>query len=551
MRRSLSLTLPAAIALIAGLLFAGSGAQAADNDTVQYGPPTDAACLPLIAGRTGLIGLEGVPTLSSLIGQSAWGQAAPAALALPDRIWFKDASNTVSARYAFALRDGRLYARPAKNGVGDAGSTWRQVKLPACLDGKITAISADSNLLLALGPGRQLYSHNMPGGDLAPERWTWRWGPYLWTGLGTKLPKSLTDFATSDFSAPATFTDIAGRAHQPIGVATLYLLADNGRRLTYLDPWLPADESREVCLPAGGTAAIAGMDATRSTVAVVTKSGQIHTRLYDFDVTGANPVFGEYTWDDNAPANSTAWQLPVRDWTRQPQPPGKTTDRITILSTGNNPGDQQLHVEGWRGTKSGVWTKKLNAKTWSFTRTTAAVAGNSVPRAAAKITPATQRYLGTMGGKPAEISSFNWACTPTTVRVEIANGLNVDLTLWAYDGFRQANRAKGLDDHPREYNAAIEVPRVTWSALPKADPRLRSWIEQHLDGRITVSPISVTSTRLRFLKPCWDLTLNGKPARADALPIPPDPGVLLGRLKQAQQDNRLPGSCFVTSLPLG
>ena len=95
------------------------------------------------------------------------------------------------------------------------------------------------------------------------------------------------------------------------------------------------------------------------------------------------------------------------------------------------------------------------------------------------------------------------------------------------------------------------MPAKTWKALPKADARLRSWVNENLDGRITVTPISVTRTRLRFLVPCWDLTLDGKPAEADALPTNVDVGSLLGRLSQMQQDGRTPGACILTTPPIG
>lgn len=531
---------------LAALLVAGVvPAHAAPGSAhIEAGPPADPACQPLFFGTTGVLGVgDEPPPLSAVTGQGTWGAPAPAALKLPSRVLLKDARHAVSETYSFALREGRLFARRSTHGIPDQGSTWREVNLPECLDGKLTGISADRNLLLAVGPGRQVYSHSMPDGDLNPGRWTWRWGPYFWMGSGARLPADLNGFATSDLSTPDTFTDGAGRRHEPIGVATLFLLRDQGRRITYLDPWLPTDGSREVCLPDAGTSQLAGMDATGSTLIVAARSGAIFTRMYDFDLTGANAVFGKYTWETGLPADSAAWQLPIPDWKRQPTPPGEFTDRVTIVSTGPDAGDRELRVEGRAGGVTGVWVKQIDAAQWRFVETGAALTGRSLPVATTPIDRKPRRYLGAMGGARAEIAAFDWACTPTRVQVRIGKGAELTLLLHAYDGMRQAPRARGLNDEPREYNAALEVPESTWDELDHADPRVRAWVRANLTGRFTVSPVSATATRLRFLGPCWELTLDGKPPRADVL-SQVDVGQLAGRLSQIVNDGRDPGECF-------
>ncbi len=503
--------------LVLLVMFAAAPVHAAPGaPRIESGPPTDHACLPLVFGTTGVLGVDDqAPPLAAVTGQGTWGAPAPAALKLPSRILLKDTRNTVSANHALALRGGRLFARRATHGVPDKGSIWREVNLPECLRGKLTGISADRNLLLAVGPGGQVYSHSMPGGDLNPGRWTWRWGPYLWMGSGARLPSDLVRFATSDLSKPDTFTDSAGRRHQPIGVATLFLLLDQGRRITYLDPWLPTDSSREVCLPNAGTSQLAGMDATGSTLLVATRSGELFTRMYDFDLTGANAVLGKYTWRTGRPADPASWQLPIPDWKRQPTPPGTFTDRVAIVSTGLDARDRELRVEGRNAGGPGVWVKRIAAPQWRLVRTGGALPGRPLPASSTPITRPARRYLGTMGGATAEIAAFDWACTPTEVRVTVGRGAELTLLLHAYDGMRQSPRPRGLTDDPRECNAALEVPKATWDRLDQADPRVRAWVRVNLTGRFTVNPVSVTATRLRFRGTCWNLTLNGKPARPD------------------------------------
>ena len=71
-----------------------------------------------------------------------------------------------------------------------------------------------------------------------------------------------------------------------------------------------------------------GLSASGSTVLAVSRRGEIYTRLYDFDTSGANTVFGSYSWQQDRPAGDTRWQLPPAGWVRHQNPPGTITDRL-------------------------------------------------------------------------------------------------------------------------------------------------------------------------------------------------------------------------------
>jgi hypothetical protein len=464
---------------------------------------------------------------------------------LPDRIVFKDNRNTFGKEYAFALRRGRIYVRPATEGVGKRGESWRRLELPACLDGHVQAISADHRLLVALGPNRQVYSHDMPGGDLSAERWTWRWGPYFWTGSGLRMFDDVAEWATSEFTSAEWFRDTAGRRHHPIGVATVYLLRGDGRRITYLDPWLPQDESREVCAPRRGTLPMVGISGSGSTVFVVGAHGELYTRLYDFDVSGANTVFGDYTWERGVPADDPRWQLPGPGWVRQPQPPGRVTDLISIAKTGEDAADRVLRVEGRDSSgHGGYWEKSLTAQRWVFVRTGAKLRGNLLPEGQGERQDADdRRYVGTIGGRRAAITDFNPECSPAHLQVQVTRAHSIDLLVHSSDGLRQERRERGLSDVPREYNGAIEIPGRTWRTLERQPAAVRRWVAEQLDGRFTTAPVAVTSTRVRFLVQCWQLTLDGRPASPDQPALPPDGGAVVGRLTEMQKDGRAPTLC--------
>jgi hypothetical protein len=542
----------AAVGAMALALLAPASAARAES-------PTDPACLGLVAGSTGLLAVgNAVPTEDTLAGRrGGFGAPAPAAVArtLPDAVVFRTATESFSQEYAFALRGGRIYVRPAAAGVGAAGELWRELELPGCLRGNVTEISADKRLLLALGRQRQLYSHDMPNGDLSPERWTWRWGPYFWSGAGIRMFDDVTAWAASEFTSAERFTDTSGRERKAIGVATVYLLRGDRRRITYLDPWLPTDESREVCGPRRGTLPLAALSGSGSTVFVAGRRGELYTRVYDFDVSGANTVFGDYSWQQDRPASDARWQLPGPGWIRHARPRrGRISDRISISTTGMTTAGRLLRVEGRdRRGRTGYWQKPISesgARAWTFVRTGGPLAGRRLPLVSRQgsdpfvDTPDDRRYAGTIAGAPAEVRDFNPECSPATLRVTVAPGLTLDLLLHSSDGLRQETRARGLDDTPREYNGAIEVPRGLFARLGERDPRLKAWIDAHLAGRrITTAPQAVTATRMRLLAQCWQLTLDGQPPRPDVPRVPPDLGAAFARLTELQKDGRPAASC--------
>jgi hypothetical protein len=513
-------------------------------------PPTDPECLPLGAGTTGLLVVGGAAPSPNQVAGERGGFGAPAsprvARTLPDVVTFKTNRETFSNEYAFALRSGRIYVRPAEVGRGTRGEPWRTLEVPSCLDGTVTAISADHRFLIALGPGRQVYSHDMPGGDLSAERWTWRWGPYFWTGSGMSMFRDVRRWATSELTSAETFTDTSGRKQHPIGVGTVYLLrGEDPRRITYLDPWLPQDESREVCGPQRGTLHIANLSASGSTVFVVGRGGELFTRLYDFDVSGANTVFGDYSWERGRPASDTRWQLPGPRWVRHSPPPGRVTDRISIAKTGPDASDRLLRVEGHdlRGRRV-VWQKRIGESRWRVAARGGATRGRLLPLTGRveHVDPPQPRFVGSVAGARAVVPAFHPECSPSAVRVRVAEGLWLRLVLHSSDGMRQQTRERGLNDVPREYNGAVEVPAEVWRTLDTR-PRLRRWVQDHLDGRFTTAPLAVTRTRLRFLAQCWELTRNGRDARPDQPAVPPDLGAVVGRLTEMHKDGRTPSVC--------
>ena len=81
-------------------------------------------------------------------------------------------------------------------------------------------------------------------------------------------------------------------------VSHIWGLRAGGQRLTFWDPWLALDESYEMCGPHRGRFRAVNLSASGSFVFVVGRHGDLFTRLYDFDISGHDPVFFKYSYED-------------------------------------------------------------------------------------------------------------------------------------------------------------------------------------------------------------------------------------------------------------
>lgn len=78
---------------------------------------------------------------------------APASARLPRRVLYRDTTTTFNRLWAFSLAAGHVYARSMTQ-----PSTWRQMRIPACLDGHVTGISADNAVLMATDSTGRIYT---------------------------------------------------------------------------------------------------------------------------------------------------------------------------------------------------------------------------------------------------------------------------------------------------------------------------------------------------------------------------------------------------------
>ena len=445
------------------------------------------SCATLAGGTTGLPEFVAGPLLDLARRTGSHqliGAPAPAGLNLPDRVALRSTQETFNSGWAFVLRGGHVYFRPA-----EGGDVWRRMPLPSCFDGRVTAISADGPYLVAVDRARRLYSMDNANRDPLSWSWTSRWGPPFWVNpAGQVLPEDTAAWELSVLSSveDVSWTDPADHK-QTVGggnVTTIYALRGDRRRIALIDPWLPNDYSYEVCGPQGGRLQIASLAASGSTLFVTDRFGDLYTRLWDFDISGADNVFFRYSFEDqrgkpvppiplpNYVPTGTALdvppiQLPAPPWVRQPKVPGRISDAIAISKSGAGSAARVLRVAGWDAAgRVGYWEKPIAASGWRF------VEGRRTSPGAELKNPAKDRSAAALeaadddiwlrddgGGFSAVVPQFSSACSPSTLRVRPRDGGQpVNLVLHTIDALRQEPRGEGLDGTPRAQLATVEVP---------------------------------------------------------------------------------------------
>ena len=195
--------------------------------------------------------------------------------------------------------------------------------------------------------------------DASAFNWTNRWGTPFWTGPGYTLPGGVKAWSWSVISPleDESWIDPAGN-RTAIGsgkVSHIWGLRRGGQRLTFWDPWLPLDESYEMCGPHRGRFKAVNLSASGSFVFVIGRRGDMFTRLYDFDISGHDPVFFNYSYEDQrGKGDGSPIQLPAERWTEQPKIPGAITRAISIHKTDAGSIHRILRVEGKRRGADGL-----------------------------------------------------------------------------------------------------------------------------------------------------------------------------------------------------
>jgi hypothetical protein len=443
------------------MLVAAATPAAASADPVQEGA-VEQSCRSLQAGTAGTHDLAQADGTD--VFPATWPEAPPGLL--PAHVYLRGPNETYNRRFEFATRGGQVYGRPR-----DSSDPWRQLPLPLCFAGRVASIALDDDEMIALDDARRVYTMDNALKDPSLFNWTNRWGTPFWTGPGYTLPGGIVAWSWSVISPveDKRFTDPAGN-HPPVGsakVSHIWALRDGGRRLTFWDPWLPLDESYEMCGPLRGRFEAVNLSASGSEIFVIGRHGDLFTRLYDFDLSGHDAFFMSYSYDDQrGKGDSAPVQLPAAQWVMQPKIPGRITSTISVHKTGVDAIHRILRVEGRQGGSTGYWQRDVAdppAAGWKFHATGATLTGHVLDnpaRDSSRVGLGAAEdfaYRMTAGGMTADLLDFNPYCPPAHLRIR-EGGTTRNLLLHSVDALRQQVRARGLDDTPREQYGAIEGP---------------------------------------------------------------------------------------------
>jgi len=469
-------------------------------------------CPALAGGTIGLPESAAEPGRSGVDEGNPLRAGDPKRVSLPSQVVFRSTTQTFNRRYQFALVNGRIWYK-SNTAVTHIKEPWAPLPSSTCFAGRVQGISVDDDELIAVDKDRWVYG--MDGALKSPTffNWSMRWGPPFWTGPGRKLPTGISTWSWSVVSQVEDkyFTDTAGNSHD-VGfgkVSHIWTLGNGGQRLTYLDPWLASDESYEACGPHRGRFRAVNLSTSGSTIFIVGRHGDLFTRLYDFDIAGADSFFYDYSYDDQRGVNNPKIQLPSPPWVRQPKIRGTITSRISVHKMGEGHVRRELRVEGKRSGRVGYWHKDVRASTWAFTATGGKLVGRVLDNPAADASARglgpseDRRYRGSVPGGVVTIPNFNTYCTPSAVEVALTGGPRIRLFLHTVDNIREFRRARGLDGKPRAFSGTLEVPPALRASR---DPRVVAFLASLGNGRFIKANLDGTSSRLVFRDQPWSLT---------------------------------------------
>ena len=292
----------------------------------------------------------------------------------PREVIFRDNNGGYNGYYDFKLYEGVIYIK--KRETDDA---WRVMPMPDDLKGRIVRFSIDTHGLIAVDESNWVYKAQNLLDDTTEWYWMTACGGLMdispWYKLVTS-DEGQWALSCTDSDYDVTYTDSYGNIMSTGGSGCTniyYVNPDNTTEIIYDDPWLPNDESRAIASPKHGTFQIESMSAASSTIFVTNKYGDMYTIMHDFDISGGDELFFDYTWNSNTEGLditeildlagleivSGRATLPSEDWCQQPKIDGTITDKISIVSLGNGSENRLLRVEGMKNGKTGYFEKNL------------------------------------------------------------------------------------------------------------------------------------------------------------------------------------------------
>ena len=396
-------------------------------------------------------------------------------LEIPEQAPLKSTTRSFNHQFEVSIIEGKLWYRPRPTHEADTpkwallGKTGLPENISSHLIGidrfdspsSITGLSTDGDNLIATDSNNSVYYMKW-----SSRKWTHKWGKPFSDKL--ILPQDIRSWSISHRGPFAGgYNDIDGNFH-PVsaGVTTLYVLSADGLTIRYADPWLPADFSHEICGPLRNRFRARSFDASASTIFVISDTGDMYTRLADYDTLGNNP-FLDYSYERrkrDIPREKDVRTLPPEEWKKQPSiaiHQGRISSAITIIQTGRGNDARELRVEGVNAQGDhGYFSKPISGEEWTFTRTDLPLQKPLLApdNGITDIGPDWDRHLagylklgGLINAKKyeAELMNFNPLCSGGLLSVKIGHDKE-QLPLFTVASSQKARKMKGAITLPEE-----------------------------------------------------------------------------------------------------
>jgi hypothetical protein len=310
----------------------------------------------------------------------------------PDAVSIKTRTQTFNAYHYYLINDGFIWYKSIdKTQEPSAWTLFEKTGLPHnprkwgfSKPKKIVNLSADADELVALSEDGGFYRYCFDK-NIAHKSKVWLdrqgWPQKEQLFLDERTAKNSAWALGKRNAQVLYYEDPFGNQHHngTQEIATTYVLLQDGQEICYADTGLPSDFSRNYIGPERGAFKAMALSASASTMFVINDAGEMYTRIADFDIIGADPMFFKYTYSPytsdlpgtNYFSNLTEWGLPAEDWRPQPRLPlsGKAAFSrfITILQNGQGNAARELRVAGRDANgNTGYWTKGIFESHWAF-----------------------------------------------------------------------------------------------------------------------------------------------------------------------------------------
>lgn len=429
----------------------------------------------------------------------------------PEVVHMRSNAESFNKAWYAIVRDGDIWVKPNTEQTGIEGE-WQKIELMDGLEGDVTEIGLDDEYMIALNSCRQIYTMDNALKEVSDFKWKKTWGPPFWGGPGMKLTDDILKWDWSVVS-PVTdenWTDPVGNLFT-VGLGRcshIWLLNSDGQRLTYVDPWLPCDYSYEIDGPKRGQFVSVNLSTSGSFLFLINKYGDMYTRLYDFDIGGADSLFFQYSYYDQSGKKLPKIQLPPVPWVMHPKISGTITDKISIHKIGKNCVNRVMRVEGMDADgNTGYYEKDVteteDASQWVFYRTDLPLDGNvleNLPYDSSELTmapnedmryslnmdkvddlPESLPWWKVISRKDWAAEMLNFSCynSPTDIRVHLGGGDAIDLRLHTTEFIRQFPIERGLTDNPRYIGGTLEVPKTLLDNYDSLSYKARRFIKSY------------------------------------------------------------------------